>query len=132
MHRGFTKPFFGFLDALVALLSRSGLSPDFIRFGMVGVSGFLGYGDGIWVEIRGRVVRCRHQQLGINRLWTFRHLDHITAHHQLARFLLANLIGFIFNLGPFFTLISISPLCHSQPVLAIIAGSAAGSSECLT
>jgi len=40
--------------------------------------------------------------------------------------LLANVIGFIFNLGTFFTLISISPLCHSRPVLASIAGSTAG------
>jgi putative flippase GtrA len=135
MHRGFTKPFFGFLDALVALLSRFGLSPDFIRFGIVGVSGFcwdtgtvyaLKSVAGLYVAGTCGFLVAATSNWAINRLWTFRHLDHITAHHQLARFMLANLIGFIFNRGTFFTLISISPLCHSQPVLAIIAGSAAG------
>jgi putative flippase GtrA len=63
---------------------------------------------------------------GMNRVWTFRDHDHIAPHLQWVKFLLANLIGFIFNRGTFFALISISVLCRSQPVLAIIAGSLAG------
>jgi putative flippase GtrA len=62
----------------------------------------------------------------VNRLWTFRHLGHESAHQQLMRFLAVNSIGFIFNRGTFFILISTSLRCRDQPVLAIIAGSAAG------
>ncbi len=123
------------LDAIVALLARTGLNPDFIRFGIVGTLGFcwdtatvyaLKAATGLYIAgLCGFLVAGTANWI-VNRLWTFRHLDHIAAHHQLMRFLAVNSIGFVFNRGTFFILISISLRCREQPVLAIIAGSAAG------
>ena len=60
------------------------------------------------------------------RIWTFRHHVHAAPHVQWVRFLIANSVGFVFNRGTFFALISLSTLCHNQPVFPIIAGSIAG------
>ena len=116
-------------------LARNALDHSFIRFGIVGSLGFcwdtgtvyaLKGIAGIYIAGACGFLVAATANWALNRLWTFRHLDHIAAHHQLLRFLMANFIGFIFNRGVFFTLVSISPLCRSQPVLAIVAGTAAG------
>lgn len=123
------------LDGIVGLLARSGLNPDFIRFGIVGVQGFFWdtatvYGlrhiAGLYIAGACGFLVAATANWAINRVWTFRHQTHIAAHRQLPRFLLANFIGFIFNRGTFFTLISVSALCYRQPVLAIVAGSLVG------
>jgi putative flippase GtrA len=123
------------LEALVDFLARFGVSHDFIRFGIVGSLGFVWDTATVYAlrGVAGLYIAgtCGFLVAGtinwaINRFWTFRRLDHIVAHHQLLRFLLANSIGFIFNRGTFFALVSVSRECHNQPVLAIIAGSAAG------
>lgn len=123
------------LDSLVTLLTRTGLSRDFIRFGIVGSMGFC-WDTGTVYTLKGIVGiyaagTCGFLVAGtanwaVNRIWTFRHLDHMAAHHQLMRFLLANSVGFVFNRGTFFTLVSVSPLCRAQPILAIMAGTAVG------
>ncbi len=123
------------LDSIIRRFARSGISPDFIRFGIVGAVGFcwdtatvyaLKNLVGIYAAGTCGFLVAATANWAVNRLWTFRHLDHIAAHHQLMRFLLANLLGFIFNRGTFFTLVAASALCRHQPVLAIVAGSAAG------
>lgn len=123
------------LDSVVAVLAQSGLSRDFIRFGITGAMGFcwdtatvyaLKGVIGIYLAGTCGFLVAGTANWAVNRLWTFRHLDHIAAHHQLVRFLLANSIGFVFNRGTFFTLVAASPLCRAQPVLAIIAGTAVG------
>ncbi len=116
-------------------LLRFALTHDFIRFGMVGSLGFC-WDTGTVYALKGVVgiyvagvcgfLVAATANWALNRFWTFRHLDHMAAHHQLMRFLMANFVGFIFNRGIFFILVSISPLCRSQPVLAIIAGTAGG------
>jgi putative flippase GtrA len=123
------------LDAVVNLLARSGLSQDFIRFGIVGTLGFVwdtatvysvkGFA-GLYVAGACGFVVAATINWAINRFWTFRHLDHTAAHRQLLQFLAVNSIGFIFNRGTFFILVTISLRCREQPVLAIIAGSVAG------
>jgi putative flippase GtrA len=123
------------LDAFVGLMARSGLSPDFIRFGIVGVLGFfwdtatvygLRHAAGLYVAGACGFLVAATANWAINRVWTFRDRVHIAAHQQLPRFLLANFVGFIFNRGTFFTLISVNALCYRQPVFAIIAGSLVG------
>jgi len=123
------------LDAMVGLLARSGLSPDFIRFGIVGTLGFLWdtatvyalkAAAGLYVAGACGFLVAATINWAINRFWTFRHLDHNAAHRQLMQFLAVNSIGFIFNRGTFFTLVTLSLRCREQPVLAIIAGSLAG------
>jgi putative flippase GtrA len=135
MDRGPSKLLPRSLDAIVALLARFGIRAEFIRFGIVGLLGFcwdtatvyaLKGIIGLYVAgVCGFLVAAA-ANWAVNRIWTFRHLDHIAAHQQLMRYVAANFIGFIFNRGTFFILISISPLCRSQPVLAIMAGAAAG------
>jgi putative flippase GtrA len=123
------------LDSFVDLLARSGLSHDFIRFGIVGTLGFVwdtatvyAVKDfaGLYVAGACGFVVAATINWAINRFWTFRHLAHAAAHRQLLQFLAVNSIGFIFNRGTFFTLVTISLRCREYPVLAIIAGSVAG------
>jgi len=123
------------LDAIVAVLALTGLPRSFIQFGMVGAFGFcwdtttvytLKSFTGLYIAGTCGFLVAGTANWAINRIWTFRHLDHIAAHHQLVRFLMANAIGFIFNRGTFFILISLSVLCRNQPILAILAGTAAG------
>jgi putative flippase GtrA len=123
------------LDAGVLLLARTGISADFIRFGIVGVLGFC-CDTGTVYATRAHAGLYAAGALGflvaatanwmVNRWWTFRHKRHGAAHVQWLKFLAANFVGFIFNRGTFFTLVTLSALCRAQPVLAILAGTAAG------
>lgn len=123
------------LDTALVALSRFGISDHFLRFGIVGVFGL------VWDT--GTVYALRHVlglylagtfgflvsasvNWAVNRIWTFRHQPHASAHIQWAKFMIANSVGFVFNRGTFFILISISILCHHQPVIAIFAGSITG------
>jgi putative flippase GtrA len=111
------------------------ISPDFLRFGVVGTLGFCWdtatvYTVKLFTNLyvagaAGFVVAATANWL-LNRVWTFRHQTHDAAHRQWIRFMLANSVGFVLNRGVFFILITVSPLCHRIPVLAIIAGSFAG------
>jgi putative flippase GtrA len=130
------------LDKGVVLLSRLGLSENFIRFGIVGVLGFC-WDTGTVYALRpftnlyvagtcGFLVAATANWV-INRLWTYRHRTHAALHVQWARFMTANAIGFVFNRGVFFTLVSKyfsnlakTDIFHAQPVLAIASGSIAG------
>jgi len=123
------------LDAVVARLGATGLSENFIRFGLVGTSGL--FWDTATVYTVKHVANlyvagtlgffvAATANWGLNRVWTYRDRAHSPAHLQWMRFLVANLVGFVFNRGIFFTLISISGLCQRQPIVGIIAGSAAG------
>ncbi len=62
----------------------------------------------------------------LNRMWTFRGLGQGSALRQWARFVAANLLGFVLNRGTYFTLVTVSPLCAAQPIYAVAAGSVAG------
>ncbi len=130
-----TRRVLGWLDDGVVLLSRTGISQDFLRFGVVGVLGFC-WDTATVYALRGLVGLYAAGAAGffvaatlnwlVNRVWTYQHLKHGSAHRQWAKFLVANSIGFIFNRGTFFTLITVNALCRSQPVLPIICGSLAG------
>lgn len=130
------------LDQGVVMLSRFGLSETFIRFGIVGVLGFC-WDTGTVYALRpytnlyiagtcGFLVAAT-ANWAVNRLWTYRDRVHGALHWQWAKFITANAIGFIFNRGMFFTLVSQyfinltkTGIFHTQPVLAIAAGSISG------
>ncbi len=123
------------LTSLFSTVARTGIAPDFLRFGVVGTLGFcwdtatvytLRHTVGLYAAGAAGFVVAASANWALNRVWTFRHQDHEPAHTQWAKFMLANFIGFILNRGTFFILISVSRLCRSEPVLAIIAGSFAG------
>ena len=61
-----------------------------------------------------------------NRIWTFRGQGSGSAHQQWARFLVANMGGFILNRGAYALLVTYVPLCAEQPVFAVGAGAIAG------
>jgi len=108
---------------------------QFAMFGVVGAIGFvfdtatvyasrsmLGlYGAGLLAYLVAATVTW-----GLNRVWTFRGQGEGPAHHQWARFLVANSLGFVLNRGTYAVLITISTLCAREPVLAVAAGSLMG------
>ena len=112
------------------------LLAQFILFGMVGVVGF---------AVDTAVVYATRHWLGLyvagtlayavavtttwwlNRIWTFRGLGRIApVARQWASFVAASLPGLCLNLGTYFVLITVVPLCASHPVIAIAAGAVAG------
>jgi putative flippase GtrA len=111
------------------------MAADFLRFGMVGAIGFcfdagtvyalaapLGlYGAGFAAYFVAATVNW-----ALNRIWTFRHRVHAPAHIQWARFLMANLFGFVLNRGAYALLIATTSLARHYPVLAVAAGAASG------
>jgi len=123
------------LDRLVGLIARLGLSESFIRFGIVGTLGFVWDTGTVYIlrnvtnlYVAGTCSFLVAATLNwiINRLWTFRHVQHAAAHVQWAKFIVANAVGFVVNRGAFFLLVALSPLVVKHPVIGIAAGSAAG------
>jgi putative flippase GtrA len=124
------------LPRIEPLLSR--LPPEqrlllvqFFRFGVIGTLGF------VWDTL---VVYATAPFLGLyvgglvsylvagtmnwllNRVWTYRNVPHGAMHRQLAKFLLANSVGFLLNRGTYFALITTVPLCRTYLVLPVGAG----------
>lgn len=115
---------------------HAALARQFVRFGVVGVAGFL---------VDNAFVYTAHFVLGVglilagilsffvaassnwflNRIWTFRGSSTGRLHHEWLRYLATNAIGFVLNRGAYIGLIATSPLCVSHPVIALAAGSIA-------
>jgi putative flippase GtrA len=108
---------------------------QFLRFGVVGTAGFLVdtavvYALRGWLGLYGAgavsfLVAASANWL-LNRLWTFRGQGSGPAHRQWALFMLTNLLGFVLNRGSYGVLVTVSPVCAENPVLAVAAGSLAG------
>ena len=142
MARAASREFMNLLDKGILLLSRLGFSETFIRFGIVGTLGFCWdtgtvYGlrpfTNLYVAGTCGFLVSATVNWAINRLWTYRHHQHSAPHVQWARFITANAIGFVFNRGAYFILISKyfivtakTDIFYTQPVLAIAAGSISG------
>lgn len=121
------------------LPSRRGgrLLGEFLRFGIVGVAGFLvdagvltagiALGTGPWI---GRVVSylaAATTTFALNRVWTFRAARSAGGlGRQWMLFLLVNLLGFVCNYGTYAALVAGVPLVAAQPVIGVAAGSLAG------
>ncbi|HSU06122.1 MAG TPA: GtrA family protein [Acetobacteraceae bacterium] len=108
---------------------------QFLKFGTVGTIGFLAdtavvyalraplglYGAGMVSYLL-----VASANWALNRAWTFRGQGSGPAHRQWVRFLVANLLGLVLNRGTYAALVATVPLCASQPVFAVAAGSLAG------
>ncbi len=115
--------------------ARIGVLAQFLMFGTVGVAGFLVdtatvYALRRWLGLYGAgmaayLVAATVTWL-LNRLWTFRGLGSGPVHHQWARFLTANLSGFVLNRGTYALLVTFVSVCAEQPVYAVAAGAIAG------
>lgn len=107
-----------------------------LRFGVVGVFGFMvdtavvyatRHTLGIYGAGAAAFLVAASANWALNRAWTFRgHGAATKAHHQLARYLAVNLIGFIINRGAYALAVTYSALAAEQPVLATAAGAIAG------
>jgi putative flippase GtrA len=111
------------------------LAIQFIRFGVVGVSGFLvdtatvyGLRHALGLYGAGLVAYATAASSNwlLNRIWTFRGRGSGSAHRQWARFMVTNLGGFVLNRGTYAVLVTFLPIAARQPVIAIAAGAIAG------
>ena len=109
---------------------------QFILFGVVGVVGFVVdtavvYATRNWAGLYlGGVLAYAvavTTTWWLNRVWTFRsNAPARPLARQWAAFVMASLPGLCLNLGTYFVLITVSPLCAIHPVIAIAAGAVAG------
>lgn len=118
-----------------ALHARLPLLGQFLRFGTVGVAGFLVdtatvyatrgalglYGAGLLAYLTAATANWL-----LNRVWTFRGQGAGPAHRQWAAYLAANLLGFVLNRGTYALLVTFSAAAAAEPVLAVAAGAIAG------
>jgi putative flippase GtrA len=114
---------------------RRAVLGDFLRFGAVGTSGFVidtavVYALRGWLGLYGAggvsfFVGATANWL-LNRVWTFRGRGGGPAHRQWLMFMVTNLLGFVLNRGTYAALVTFSPVCADNPVLAVAAGCLAG------
>ena len=108
---------------------------QFLRFGTVGTAGFV-VDTAVVYATRGALglygagllsfLVAASGNWALNRVWTFRGSSSGALHRQWAKFLAANSVGFVLNRGAYFTLVTISVLCATNPVIAVGAGSLTG------
>jgi putative flippase GtrA len=124
-------------DSPLAARKGGRMLGEFLRFGVVGVGGFLvdagvltagiALGTGPWI---GRVLSylaAATTTFALNRAWTFRAARPAGGlARQWLLFLLVNLLGFVCNYGTYAALVAGVPLVAAQPVIGVAAGSLAG------
>lgn len=59
----------------------------------------------------------------LNRLWTFRHRRISSKRTAYTRYFLVQVIGALFNLAVFFVCVSLFPVLHYWPIIALAIGS---------
>lgn len=115
--------------------ARVELVAQFMKFGLVGVAGFLVdtavvyatrpalglYGAGLLSYLV-----AASANWALNRAWTFRGRAAGGAFAQWSRAIGSNLAGFALNRGAYVVLVTVSTVCAEAPVLAIAAGAVAG------
>ncbi len=109
---------------------------QFIRFGTVGVVGFVVdtavvYASRAWAGLYVAGVLAYAVAVTttwwLNRVWTFRgHGTGVAAHRQWLAFVVMNVPGLCLNLGTYFLLVGLFPVCDAHPEIAIAAGAVAG------
>ncbi len=111
------------------------LAVQFMRFGFVGVAGLIVdtatvYALKSWLGLYGAglvaYVAAATGNWVLNRAWTFRGQGSGPAHRQWARFMVANLGGFVLNRGAYVLLVTLVAAAAAQPVIATAAGAVAG------
>ena len=108
---------------------------QFLQFGTVGFAGFV-VDTAVVYALRGSVGLYAAGMVSFvlavtatwagNRVWTFAGRGSAGALRQWATYVAANGLGAVLNRGTFMLLVFFVPLCREDPVLAILAGVAAG------
>lgn len=116
---------------------RLRLLGEILRFGVVGVAGFIVDAGVLTLGLRagidpwtGRVLSyfaAATVTFSLNRAWTFRTADRSRPlMRDWSVFLLVNLVGFTCNYGTYAALLAGVPLIREVPALGVAAGSLAG------
>ncbi len=129
-------PFIGPLLTRILGAERAVLAQEFLRFGVVGVVGFvvdagvlygmLALGAGLYGGRAISYVAAATATWALNRVWTFRGRGGGPVHRQWALFLVVNLLGFALNYGTYAVLVTFVPVVAAHPVLGVAAGAIAG------
>ena len=115
--------------------ARVALLASLARFAVVGVAGLavdtaavyaLRNGLGVYTAGIVAYLPAVTTTWWLNRAWTFRGPHRGSRLAQWARFLSANVPGFLFNRSVFEALVAVSPTVHAHPVIANVAGAMAG------
>jgi putative flippase GtrA len=114
---------------------RVALVMQFLRFGVVGVFGFVvttlvvyatrPWIGNYWAIVPGYLIAASGNWV-LNRLWTFRGRGTQPLHREWTMFLLTNLLGFVLNASVYWALVAVSPLCADNPVIALVGGTLCG------
>ena len=108
---------------------------EFRRFGTVGAAGFvvdtaviyaLRSSVGLYVASLISYLVAATVTWALHRAWTFAGRARDGLLRQWVLFLGANGVGAVLNRGMFFVLVWLLPICAAHPVLAVMAGVAAG------
>ncbi len=108
---------------------------ELMRFGLVGIVGFLA--NAVSVTVISQVtnlyltgflswVIAATVTWFLNRIWTFSGQSDAPFLRQWIHFLGANSFGLVLYYATYATAITVSPLCASQPIFAVAAGSIVG------
>ena len=133
---------FGYLAGMTIVTMRPGLTPvqftvmrQFLQFSTVGLAGLAvdtvviySLCDEIGLQAAGLVsylLAATTTWTG-NRAWTFAGQRDGSALRQWLLYLAANGVGFILNRGAYLALVTFVPFVAAHPILAILAGVAAG------
>lgn len=117
--------------------ARAALLQQFLRFGVVGVIGFvvdtavlyagLALGAGLYLGRAVSYVAAATTTWALNRAWTFRGRGAgAPVHRQWLLFVVVNLGGFVLNYGTYALLVTFVPTVAAHPVLGVAAGAIAG------
>lgn len=112
-------------------------SRQFVRFGMVGVAGFVVDASVLHLVMRylgaghyvGRVISflaAATVTWGLNRRFTFKDRTALPATTEWARFVAANSVGGVLNYAVYSLLVAMVPTVRAFPTLGVAAGSLAG------
>lgn len=115
---------------------RSRTLLQFLRFGVVGIIGFLvdtavlyaglALGLGLYGGRALSYLAAASATFALNRAWTFRGQGEGRVARQWALFVVLNLVGFAFNYGTYAALVASVALVAQHPVIGVAAGSLAG------
>lgn len=116
---------------------RMHLAAEFLRFGVVGVAGFVVDAGVLTLALTaglgpygGRVLSylaAASATFALNRAWTFRGRENnARPMRQWALFLLVNLAGFACNYGAYAALVATVPVVAAWPQIGVAAGALAG------
>lgn len=115
--------------------ARVELLEQFLKFGTVGMIGFVADTSVVYATapfvgpyVAGVISYLLVGTMNwlLNRVWTYRHIQHGAPHRQAVAFLAANTVGFVINRGTYFSLVASVPLCRKHLVLPLAAAAGAG------